>query len=231
MILPIHWQNAREAAYRADISCKTIAVPHSRTDIGCMTGGSSRVSVRNSVFRYPSPCGWSGCVPIGSPVFSSEALGSFSLFVRATGVRLPLECVAAPRSRDNERLAIGARGKSSCKKPNSRSLLPSRRWPLRPVATRPSSKAFLAPVPASVSRLLPAVASPAVPSLVLRATSPIARPTPANANNHTSVAPRRGLTRIPAIAPGSEFETIGAVRAGGFFVANATRPDGPVAKT
>ncbi len=174
MILPTHIAIGQKDAHLAGVTNLLIEPLVACAMVDAMELPSAASSSCNSVFRYPSPFGWSCGVPAGSPDFLRHTRAK----VERTCLLLGRCCtVAAEPAEDAGR----AEGTGSCGQRNWRwhSLQPSA---LRPVATRLDSKPRLARARGhSPRRSSTAISSPARLSRVVQ-TSLIARSTPTSAD-------------------------------------------------
>ncbi len=172
------------------------------------------------LIRYPSPdgrCGglvrppsvFSG-ISAASPVLRSLARGDVGYaqgfdeagnLVHAKRVRLP-------------NIGDITKGRQSCTEHSSRSLPGPGFSPSRHAATVSANRPFWGPAQGRARRPSSAAASPRVRLWAQPAMSPIARPIPAAAGNPARARVARGRHDV----------TIGAIRAGGFFICGPERP-------
>lgn len=194
MILPIRAQNGQKAAQGQNLSTQAVEMTRNHANMDHVEHGLVRVRSCNSVFRYPSPFGWSCGVPAGSPVFSSQAVAYNAV-----------------------RMSGGMPGRSEetgkCQKFGN-SLLPA--WPLlgwRAVETHSVSRRSSVRAPVRPRQPLSGAASLRVRLSGAPQTSSIARKTLASADRLNSSA-RFGLIE-------NEHAICALSGAGGFFVANS----------
>ena len=72
MNLPSLSPNAQEAAQNGPANLDSVAPGRGTSDSQSMVSGHTRARACNSIFRYPSPYGWSDGVPVRSPIFSTK---------------------------------------------------------------------------------------------------------------------------------------------------------------
>lgn len=190
MISPIALGFAQEAAKLPVIANVVVARARSASNIRYMAVRQTRASACNCVFRYPSPRGWSNCVPLGSPAFS------------------PLRYAPEPHRQSHADLAgtmsqglsnarfaahVGAnanpskRGKTWANS-HSQHLPGSQRYRSRPVVTQRPSRPSSAPVPAQPQPLFWTETLQPVPSSARAQMCSTASRTRQNANSLNSSA-------------------------------------------
>ncbi|SHK00800.1 hypothetical protein SAMN05444000_1179 [Shimia gijangensis] len=202
-MLPNLSSNAQKAAQMAGATPKGVATRSLSSDSRPMVCGHTRACTCNSIFRYPSPYGWSDSVPVGSPIFCfhSNVYGQTRQALAESGPSLQKSfspefkrAICAPEA-DNF-----WRGRKTCA--NSRQhffvQVPSRRW--SPVAKPRANRRSSARVQA---RQLPLfLAAAFLPARLSggQATSFTAKKTPANVTNpNFSAATLRSETHTRAI--------------------------------
>ena len=219
MILPIQSRNAREAAHCAAMSTVAIAPRQMAANTRLMAPGQTRVRACNRIFRYPSPCGCSDCVPLGTPVF--YAVSRVSAASRRCAAQNP--CQRLFRFSRTAKQAIcqpeansGRKGKSPCANTQLPCFAASRSLGWRPAGTRSKSRRSSGRVPGLRQPPLWAAAGWPVPLSAARPTSSTARKTPASVTDP--------LSRAAFARPNRTHETIVPFAGvGGFFVSKTPR--------
>ena len=153
MILPTSRRAGQKAAYFAKLSGPLLAGSHPASQVDDMAGGLTRAAACNSI-RYPSPSGWSVCVPYGSPVFLSRLARHVpppAMSPRrelADPARRGVFGLCFPRWKALFSVqAVHSRGQDQCADPQSQFLPVLRRFRSRPAVTRWASRPSMARVP------------------------------------------------------------------------------------
>lgn len=199
---PIHHENAQEAANGRSVACMMVAEAPSAPNSNSQDRELTRTRPSNSVFRYPSPSGWSGGVSTGSPVFSRfDAPRLLARRVSAAMGVSRLSCwhllKILPKSPKLGRQALKAT--SLCDISNSRRLpsVPLQRY--LPVVTTLANKPSLV-VPQAPSLPKSLAAMPALAhSLAARPMCFSVKKTQENVANSNSLAGSRLMSEIKTI--------------------------------
>lgn len=221
MISPIALGFAQEAAKHPVIANVVVARARSASNIRYMAVRQTRAPACNCVFRYPSPRGWSDCVPLGSPVFSplysapESHRQSYADQIGTTSQGLSIARFAAHLG---DSVNLSRRGKTWANS-HSQHLAGLRHSRLQPVVTRRQNRLSSAQAPVRPQPLPWTGALLPVPSSARAQTFSTANKTQKNATDLNASAALE--------QPDRETKTTGGFAAPVvFFVATARRPSG-----
>lgn len=204
MNLPSLSSNAQKAAQIGSVPVGAVAQGRATSDSRSMVRGHTRVRACNSIFRYPSPYGWSDGAPVRPPIFYMKTSG-YDVFGRS----------AAENALNSEKafrpVAIPAfvapeadrylKGRRTCANSQRHFFARAPLWGWSRVARQLANKPLLAQVPARRQPLsLVAALSPAH-LLAGLATSSTAKKTPASVTKpNSSAANLRSNSETKAIS-------------------------------
>lgn len=145
-MLPMPRENAREAAHQPFVGAGAVASAVATFNSGFTACGQTRAPARNSIFRYPSPCGCSDSLSFRTPVFL-RSVQSKPLDRQSSAH--PEGCGAFGFPLGGKTGLMGqknslSREQTTCKNSNSLFWAPAPRACLRPVGTTWQSKPCLA---------------------------------------------------------------------------------------